>query len=182
MWHLNNKKSGKPVNAQSGFSILETLISAVVLLVGVVPVLALFGVAAGQNKRQGDFATRTIEYSQDKMEQLLSLDFNDASTNTTVFPASPTGGTGLGGVMASSTTVGGTNIAAPVAGYVDYLDANGNLLPGSEGSFYIRLWSISTDGTGNIKTVQVVTAAESSVATTGPAPRTNLVGAKGFGH
>jgi len=175
-------KSKRGAKAQAGFSILETMISAVILLVGVVPVMALFGIAAGQNKKQGDIATRTIEYSQDKMEQLLSLDFNDGSTNTAIFPASATGGMGLGGAMAASSTVGGSNPAAPVAGYVDYLDSNGNLLTSPTGAFYTRVWGISTDATGNIKTVQVVTAAVSSLAAGGPAPTMTLVGAKGFGH
>ena len=182
MTHLKIRKSRGYPNAQAGFSILETMISAVVLLAGIVPVLALFGVAAGQNKKQGDTAVRAIEYSQDKMEQLLALDFNDASTNTAVFPASTAGGTGLGGVMGASTTVGNTNPNAPVAGYVDYFDTNGNLLTGAAGAAYERVWSISTDATGNIKTIQVVTVAKSAAAGTGPALTVTLVGAKGFGH
>lgn len=182
MWHLKSNKANRKTGGQSGFSILETLFSTVILLVGIVPVLALFGIAAGQNKKQGDTAVRTVEYSQDKMEQLLSLDFNDGSTDTTVFPANPAGGQGLGGTMAASSTVGSTNTAAPVAGYVDYLDVNGDLLTSSAGSSYTRVWSISTDATGNIKTIQVATVAQSSLAGTGPAPSVNLISAKGFGH
>jgi hypothetical protein len=126
---------------------------------------------------QGDVATRVTEYAQDKMEQLLSLNkdniisdgFNDATTDTTVFPAavnaldgttSCTGTSpnicGLGGVMAASSTVGSIPPAAPVTYFVDYLDTNGNLLTSSTGAYYTRQWQVSTDSTGNLKTITVV--------------------------
>ncbi len=163
---------------QAGGSIVETMIASVILLIGIVPVMALFTVAAGKNASQGDIATRTVEYSQDKTEQLLALSFNDGSTDTAVYPAAAAGGQGLGGTMAASSTVGGTNPAAPVAGYVDYLDFDGNLVPNSAGAVYTRVWSISTDATGFLKTIQVVTAAKSAGGDSGKPPSTTVVSAK----
>ena len=69
--------------AQCGVTLIETMIAAIVLLVGVCGILNLFTVAVSQNSRQGETATRTTVYGQDKMEQLLALSFNDASSNTT---------------------------------------------------------------------------------------------------
>ena len=163
---------------QAGGSIVETMIATAILLIGIVPVMAMFTVAAGKNASQGDIATRTVDYSQDKMEQLLALSFNDGSTDTTVYPVAATGGQGLGGTMVASSTVGGTDPAAPVAGYADYLDFDGNLLTDSTSSFYTRVWSISTDATGFLKTIQVVTAAKSAGGDSGKPPSTKVVSAK----
>ena len=63
------------------------------------------------------------ESARDKMEQLLALAYTDAVTNTVVFPAATSGGTGL--------AIGGSaNPATPVAGYVDWMAYNGSLLGG----------------------------------------------------
>src|SRR5260370_1640148 len=113
-------KSPKVWRKQAGGSIVETMIASVILLIGIVPVTALFTVAAGKNASQGDFATRTVEYSQDKTEQLLALSFNDGSTDTTVYPVAAVGGQGLGGAMAASSPAGGTNPAPPLAWYRGY--------------------------------------------------------------
>ena len=51
--------------------------------------------AVAKTESEGHLVARVTEYSQDKMEQLLSLAYGDASTDTRVFPAAATGGTGL---------------------------------------------------------------------------------------
>ena len=115
----------------------------------------------------GDASTRTVEYAQDKMEALLGLSFGDGTSDMTQTPtctvySSPSctlaapSNTGLGGAMAANATVGGTNWQAPVAGYVDYIDANGQQLTSSTGAAYTRAWSIKADATGNLKTITVV--------------------------
>jgi len=133
----------KPMTTQNerrhderGLTLIETMIAAAILLIVVVGVLNLFTMAITTNQQQGNIATRTTEYAQDKMEQLMALSFNDRTSNTTVFPVTPTGGTGL---------VSGGSIppAAPLAGYVDYLDENGNLLTGVAGASYVRQWQIA---------------------------------------
>ena len=157
----------------SGFSLIEVMGASLILLIGLVATMNLFTVAIGQDANQGEFATRVTEYCQDKMEQLMGLNFTDGTTDTTVYPVVP-GGTGLGGNMAVSTTVGGINPASPVTGYVDYLSETGTLLPGSATSFYVRQWSISTDSTGKLKTITVFTRATVARGI-GPAPSTTLV-------
>jgi len=157
-----------------GFSLVEVMVAMLILLISLGALLSMFTLAVGDNANQGESATRTTEFAQDKMEQLLALSFTDGSTDTTVFPPATTGGTGLGGTMAASSTVGGTNPAAPVASYVDYLSPAGALLTSSSGAFYAREWSISTDSTAKLKTVTVFVRALKSLGP-GATPSTTLV-------
>ena len=159
---------------ERGSSLIEMMIASVVLLMGIVPLAGVFSVAVATSSGQGDIATRTTLNAQDKTEQLMALGFNDAASNTTVYPTATAGGTGLGGVMAGSATVGGVNPAAPVAGYVDYLTLPGVLQTTAPGAMYRRQWSISTDATGNLKTITVLVTV---VAWTGQGspPSTTLV-------
>jgi Tfp pilus assembly protein PilV len=159
---------------ERGSSLIEVMIASLVLLVGILPLVGVFSVAVATNSGQGDIANRTALNAQDKMEQLLALGFSDAASNTTVYPTWPTGGTGLGGVVAPSTTVGGTNPAAPVAGYVDYLTFQGVLQTTATGAMYRRQWSISTDVTGNLKTITVLVTVP-GWSGRGVAPSTALV-------
>ena len=168
---------------ERGSSLVETLVAAGILVIVVAGLLPVFMLATQTTYAQGDVATRVTEYAQDKMEQLVSLNkdniisdgFNDGTTDTTVFPAavialdgttSCTGTSpnicGLGGVMAASTTVGSIPPAAPVTYFVDYLDTNGNLLTSSTGAYYTRQWQVSTDSTGNLKTITVVASSVSA--------------------
>jgi len=156
---MDGPNTRKARHGELGVTLLETTIAAGILIVGLSAVMAVFSSAAVQTEDQGDESTRATEYSQDKVEQLTSLSFNDGSTDTTVYPPAATGGTGLGGTMAANATVGGTNPTSPATNYVDYLDQNGNLLTSSTGKEYTRVWSISTDSTGNLKTITVVTQA-----------------------
>jgi len=162
--------------SERGTALIETLVAALILIIVVAGLLPVFMLATQTTYAQGDVATRVTEYAQDKMEQLLSLNkdniisdgFNDGTTDTTVFPAAVNAldGTtscdgvtyicGLGGTMAASTTVGSIPPAAPVTYFVDYLDTNGNLLTSSTGAYYTRQWQVTTDSTGNLKTITVV--------------------------
>ena len=168
---------------ERGSTLIETLIAAAILIIVVAGLLPVFMLATQTTYAQGDIATRVTEYAQDKMEQLLSLNkdniisdgFNDATTDTTVFPAavnaldgttSCTGTSpnlcGLGGVMAASSTVGSIPPAAPVTYFADYLDSNGNLLTSSTGAYYTRQWQVSLDSTSCLKTIAVVASSVSA--------------------
>jgi hypothetical protein len=130
-------------------SLLETMIALAILLIATVGLLSLGMAAIGTTENQGHLTARTAEYAQDKMEQLLSLAYGDAATDTTQFPpctpisTSPpacTTGTGL--------AIGGSSdptapVATPGNGYVDYLDISGNPIAGTGDWFYIRVWQIS---------------------------------------
>src|SRR6266404_8355533 len=121
------KKPKRRQRDERGLTLIETMLAAGILLIVVVGLLNLFTIAVTTNQEQGNLATRTTEYAQDKMEQLMALNFSDNTTNTTVFPSAPTGGSGLGGIMGAGATVGSIPPAAVAANYVDYLDDVGNL-------------------------------------------------------
>jgi Tfp pilus assembly protein PilV len=165
----------KATGIQDGVTILETLIAMSVLLVVSVGILAMGMVAMTTTENQGHRAARTAEYAQDKAEQLLSLAYNDSSSDTTAFPTANGGGSGL--------TVGGSSDPdAPVAQYVDYLDANGNLLASGGGApagwFYKRVWQISTPpGTTDLKQITVTATAAAGVSG-GQAPRSSVTALK----
>jgi hypothetical protein len=143
-----------------GISLIETMMAAGILLIAVGGLLNLFTLAVTQNSQQGNTATRTTEYAQDKLEQLMKLDFADGTTDTTVTPVSATGGTGLGGVMAGNTTLGSIPPAAPVALYADYFDNQGNRVTSALQASFIRQWSISTNATATLKTLTVVVSSQ----------------------
>ena len=154
---------------ESGVTLIETMIAALILLVGVLAMMRLMAVSIGQNLSQGDVQTRVSEYCEDKMEQLMALSFSDVSSNTTVFPPTTTGGVGLtpGGLAGSS------GLASPVANYSDYLDISGNLLSSSSGAYYERVWSISVNAAGNLKTITVTVGVTDTTLVA--APTTTLV-------
>ena len=148
---------------ERGETLVETMIASLILCIGLLTVMgALSAVATKQNWNQGDRGTRTTEYGQDKMEQLLALSFSDGASNTAAYPTQSTGGLGLGGVMAGSSTSGGVVAGSPVTGYVDYLNSAGDLQTSSIGALYVRQWSISTNAAGNLKTITVVARAVGS--------------------
>jgi len=140
-----------------------------ITIVGLSSVLGLFAVGMLHSQTQGDVASRVTTSCQAKMEELSALLFNDATSETTVWPPTATG-TGLCGNLAANSNCGGVDPLAPVTGYVDYLDfqgtrvsatavdANGQLL-----QFYVRQWMIQADATGNLKTITVRTTARRSL-------------------
>jgi hypothetical protein len=66
-----------------------------ILLVVALGILPLGVMAVTATENEGHLVARSTEYSQDKLEQLLGLAYGDATTDTRVFPAAATGGTGL---------------------------------------------------------------------------------------
>jgi type II secretory pathway pseudopilin PulG len=167
--------------SERGFSLVESMVAGAILITAVVGILPALVLGFQTTEQQGAIATRATEYAQDKIESLISLDFNDGATDTTVFPPNATGGSGLGGVMAVNATVGAIPPAAAAASYVDYLDASGNLLTGSTGAYYTRAWSISTDSTATLKTITVVVKSTQAAGVKGLAPSTTLVSIKSSG-
>ena len=159
-------------HSQTGLTLLETMIAVAVLLIVTAGIMSMALVATSTTENQGHLAARATEYAQDKMEQLISLAYGDgdppatSGTDTTVFPANNTGGTGL--------AIGGSSDPnAPAAGYVDYLDKSGNPLSVAGGAapatwYYIRVWQISTPaGTTNLKQITVSAKVRSGVGSTG---------------
>jgi len=163
--------------AEEGFSLLETVMALSLLLVVSLGVLPLGIIATTTTENQGHLMARTTEYAQDKMEQLMALSYGDSTSDTRVFPASDTGGTGL--------TIGGSsNPDAPVALYVDYLDINGSLIPSSgttapQDWFYKRVWQISSPS-ANLKQLTVTARVKTAVGGFGIVPQSSISVLKTF--
>jgi len=140
-----------------GISLIETSIACVMMVTVLAGLASLAAVATMHTENEGHLSARTTEYAQDKMEQLLALAYTDSVSNTVVFPAASSGGTGL--------TVGGST-TNPVNGYVDWLGTDGSLLGGGTAAptkwFYKRLWQISSPTTG-LKEMTVTVTVRSSV-------------------
>jgi len=146
----------------AGFSILETVIALSILMVVALGLLPLGVIATTNTENQGHLMARTTEYAQDKMEQLLALSFGDVTSDTRVFPATSTGGSGL--------AIGGNSSPdAPIEKYVDYLDIDGMLLTSTGNTapaswFYKRVWSIGYVGTSTtLKQITVTTIVKNGV-------------------
>ncbi len=158
--------------ADRGVTLLETLFATVILTVVATGLLGVFSMSVSHNENQGEIMPRTAEYSQDKIEQLLALSYTDASSDTRQYPTASTGGTGLSD---------GGSTTTPTTNYVDYLRADGTPLGATAaGSFYTRMWSISSaTATGCnsacLKTITVVTVASGSAGAGNLRPKTTLV-------
>jgi hypothetical protein len=151
--------------------------------------MGIAAIAVSTTETQGHLAARTAEYAQDKMEQLLALKFCDgdttgtSGTDTTVFPATVGAGTGLAGCsdMTAGTAQSGGSLSttAPSAGYVDYLDASGNLVASTGNWQYVRVWQIAAQGT-SMKQISVKAQARHAVGTNGRLPEATVVALKTF--
>jgi hypothetical protein len=125
---------------EEGTTLIETSIACGILLVTLAGLMSMGTIATMHTENQGHLAPRTTEYSQDKMEQLLSLAYGNTSSNTVVFPTAIGGGSGL--------AIGGSaNTAAPANNYVDWLGQDGSLLGGGTAApatwFYERVWQVT---------------------------------------
>ena len=140
--------------SQAGVSLVETLIALGLIMVAAAGILTMASFAMSTTETQGHLAARTAEYAQDKMEQLLALQYPDQFTDTTVFPAV----VGTACPSACGLQVGGgLNPNAPVAGYSDYVDASGNPVPAGAAWQYIRVWQITANPANTLKTISVLT-------------------------
>jgi hypothetical protein len=159
---------GAPVNrlrSETGTTLIETAVATAMLLVVMAGLMGMAAMATSITENEGHLGARVTEYAVDKMEQLLELTYGDAQSDTTVFPTVNNGGTGL--------TVGGSSApAAPVVGYTDYLDSNGNVLctqaspctaAAPAGWYYKRVWQIATPS-ANLKQITVTAIVKTSVA------------------
>ena len=153
--------------SETGLTLIETVMAVSLLLVAMMGLLSMAGLATAYTENHGHLEARTTEYAQDKMEQLLALVYPDTVSDTVVFPASTSGGTGL--------TVGGSiNPDTPVDGYVDWLTYDGSLLGGGATPptswYYERVWRVecvvatctSTPAVG-LKRITVLTRVRTSV-------------------
>jgi type II secretory pathway pseudopilin PulG len=158
-----------------GMSLIETMIALSILLIASIGILSMAAVAMSTTENQGHLAARTAEYAQDKMEQLMSLAYGDTTTDSTTFPSTSSGGSGL--------TIGGssdpsTPVTTPGTGYVDYLDISGQPVSSTGAWYYERVWQISQYST-NLKQITVTAKVKAQVgAPAGALPTSTLVSLK----
>ncbi len=179
---------------ERGTTLIEALIAVLVAMIGVFGLGSLIFEATVTNKNQGTEVTRATIYAQDKMEKLLSLDFNACTQASSSQPASCNttniGATGwTQGLLAGGTTGEQANGSYTVqdscpasgtsVGYVDYLSPDGLQLPtGGPASScsaltgatvgYVRMWQITdlpSTGGPAIKEVSVAVYSMLSVST-----------------
>lgn len=171
----------------AGMTFLETMVALALLLIVASGVMGLAGAAVSTTETQGHLAARTAEYAQDKMEQLLALKFCDGVTDTTQFPAVNSGGTGLAGCtnltapVPTATAGGGLSAGAPTTGYVDYLDASGNLVASTANWEYVRVWQISVPaGSVGLKQITVLAQTSKAVGSSGRLPQATVAALKTY--
>jgi Tfp pilus assembly protein PilV len=165
---------------QRGFTVLETMFATMILLIGVTGLMTLFVVAGVRNAGNGDQATRTTEYAQDKIEQLLALTYTDTTSNVTGFP------TTANGCSACGLTVGGS-LTSLTTNYFDYIDTTGApvaAITSPNSAAYTRYWLVETPSglTGmkriTVKVVANLTLGTNSIGTSSLSPTTTLVSFK----
>jgi type II secretory pathway pseudopilin PulG len=132
---------------EGGFSLVEVLVAAAILMTGLIAVAQMFVTSTNQNMASRRVTTTAV-LAQQKIEQLRALtwgfdDFglpvSDFSSNVAVTPPTSSGGVGLQASPANTLTTS-------TPGYVDYLDAYGawvgtGTTPPAN-AIYVRRWSI----------------------------------------
>jgi hypothetical protein len=151
---------------EHGTTLIETAIACGILIVVIVGLMGMTSMASNITENEGHLGARTTEYAVDKMEQLLELSYGDAQSDTTTFPSTGNGGTGL--------SLGGSiNTAAPVVGFVDYLDRDGTVLCTAASPctatppatwYYKRVWAMTATPSPNLKQITVTATVKTSVA------------------
>lgn len=146
--------------ADYGFSLLEVLVAATMITVGLTALAQVFAMSIRANS-----SARAITYAtllaQQKMEQLRSLAWGfdgfglpvtDSTTDITVAPEAAAGGTGLDPSPLDA-------LHRNTTGYVDYLDSSGSVLgtgtTPAEGTVYIRRWSVMLTEAADTVVLQV---------------------------
>lgn len=147
------------VRDERGTTLIETAVACAILLVVMAGLMGMTTLATNVTENQGHLGARTTEYAVDKMEQLLELTYGDTQSDTTAFPSTTSGGTGLAVGGSSSTST-------PVASYSDYLDQNGTILcpctSVPSNWYYMRAWQISQPS-ANLKQITVTATVKTSV-------------------
>ena len=177
-WGLN-----MPFHEDSrGVTLIETMVAVLVAFVAMASVGAVIFSSMVANKNQGTETTRMTALAQEKIEQLVRLNYSDTTINTTLISDA---GWAIGLTPNSSTDLtqltdcpaaGSVNI-----GYVDFLDNNAQPLSGAcataiAGGFgYLRRWKITTvTGVTGLKQITVVVYALNAVQAGGAVPSVSL--------
>ena len=152
---------------ESGLTLIESMMAITILLVGLLGMAQVLALSLMASKAHGRDAGKATAYARLKMEELVSLDFSDTTTNVTINPPYSSDGTGL--------TAGGSVYPAdPAEGYFDDLGSHG-LRVSMGDPYYVRQWQIIDDGSNpNLKTI-IVSVRSNRGFEYGTAPSTTLI-------
>lgn len=142
MHRTNNKRNHA---AQDGFTLLETAVALVVMMIGGLGIAAVFAYAVKNNNGSRDRAV-AIAVAQQEIERLRSLSFNDAALTATPTIVTPTTVTNAGRRYSMRTVI--VNTTASVK------------------TITVQVTPLSSAEPWAVRTVQVVT--ERSAFTLGP--------------
>jgi len=170
-----------------GVTLIETMVAVFVALIGVFSLGNVIFEATVFNKNQGTENTRATIYAQDKIENLLALDFTNCTQSSTSQPAA----CNTTGITASGWTQGllSGGALAPLqadcpasgasVGYVDYLDSAGQRITGASCSAvsgatvaYVRMWDVRDLASSGpaMKQITVAVYSQSTVTAVGAKP------------
>jgi len=121
----------KRLKEASGMTLIESMLSILILLVGLLVLAQVLTMSIVASKTYGRDAGKATVSARDKMEELSGLDFTNAALNA-------------GGSIAPS---------SPVTGYVDRLNADGTINTNGAPD-YTRQWQI-IDDSANLKRIIV---------------------------
>ena len=130
-----------------GFSLAETVVAVGILTSALVALAQLFAMAVSANTAAKNTTFATV-LAEQKLEQLRALAWgfdsqglplSDMTSNTSVDPEEPTGGTGL-------TPSPEEALQEHTVGWVDFVDRNGAIVGNDQnppaGAAYFRRWSV----------------------------------------
>ncbi len=162
---LHTSQSTLRFSDERGVTLVETLIAMLILLFGLLAIAQVVSFGTIASKTFGRDTTKAAAFANDKMEELLALNFADTTTNITVNPPYPATGAGL---AAGGSAPPGT----PATNYVDYLDSEGVRTTAGTAA-YVRQWQIIDDSASLKRIIVAVTSVRSFRM--GPAQTTVLV-------
>jgi type II secretory pathway pseudopilin PulG len=130
----------------AGFALVESVVAAAILMTAIAGIAHLF-VQSARTTARGRRAPVVLAAAQAKIEQLLGLAWgydaagaprSDTTSDTSVEPPRPTGGTGLSPSPAES-------LSLSIPGFVDYVSGAGRPLGATPttDTVFVRRWRIS---------------------------------------
>lgn len=146
-------------------TLVESLIAILILSIGLLTMAQVLAFSIMASKTHGRDAGKATAAAQEKLEELVGLQFADTTTDLTVNPPTAIGGTGL-------TAGGSVYPSEPVQGYSDYIDMTGNRISAADAA-YTRQWQI-VNSSSTLKTISVSVASNKSFQY-GTAPSTVLI-------
>ena len=160
---------------ESGITLIETALALVILFIATSGLLSLAAVALTTSENGGHLTARATEYAQDKVEQLIALNYGNLNADTTLFPTD----TSVGAAGTGLVVGGDSDPASADDGYVDYLSLEGEFLGGGvippDGAFYTRAWQVEELVAGKLKRITVTCQVRAAAGARGELPSATLV-------